>query len=644
MQEPLIPRKHRTIVAALMLAAGLLWLLRALLLAPNLDAERSEYPRLESALRELVEARGDGGAPIAAELAARHGVSMIEGRVRVVVVEQAGHAAIVQRIAALGGQIETGNGPWTQALVPLEALPDLANTPGLLFVRRPWQPLPLTSSEGVTLTLAHAWPGAGLGGQGVKVGVLDVGFLGYTNRINEGELPSGVITKSFVGDGSELDFWGHPATQHGTACAEVVHDMAPAAQLYLVNAGTEVEWSDAVDWLLAQEVDVISFSAGWPLGGPGDGTGTLSEKVSELVGDGVLWVNAAGNNARRHWMGLWNGPHSGGWHSFGPTDETNEITVTGGLQIQIGLRWDDSWGASDNDYDLFLFDSSLKEVARSENIQDGDDDPLEIIAYSVPAFGVYHVAIAKQSGAQTRTLELFSYYHDFHYQTISSSLVVPADSPGSLTVGATYWQDDALEDFSSQGPTRDGRIKPDLAAPDGVSVSAEPYSDGFYGTSASAPHVAGAAALVLDAFPTFSPTQTLNWLQDRAIDLGAAGTDNAYGAGRLNLGDPPLTVQRLEPPAALQGQTVTLSIIGSAFSPTATFCLSRSGEPSLTPLDTKWISPTRLTGTLNLGSAARGFWSALVTHSTAVSATLPNAFLVAMAQVYLPLITKNVYP
>jgi subtilisin family serine protease len=406
-------------------------------------------------------------------------------------------------------------------------------------------PLMAAVSEGSNVALAADWQWAGLSGRGVKVGVLDLGFLGYANRIAEGELPSSVITRSFVGDGSELAFWGRPVTPHGTACAEVIHDVAPDAQLYLVNFGNETEWMAAVDWLLAQKVDVISFSGGWPLGGPGDGTGTLADKVSEVRSAGVLWVNAAGNSARQHWMGQWRDDDSDGpdgWHNFGPADGTNTITVTGELNIIVGLRWDDPWGGSANDYDLFLFredDGSLTEAARSESVQDGDDDPVETIVYAVPSPGIYHVAISRQPGAATRTLELFSYYQPFQYRTAASSLVVPADSPGSLTVGATYWQKDVLESFSSQGPTRDGRAKPDLSAPDGVSVSTEWYAGGFYGTSASAPHVAGAAALVLEAFPTHTPAQVQGWLESRALDLGEAGRDNVYGAGRLNLGAPP---------------------------------------------------------------------------------------------------------
>jgi len=643
--------KARAILSVVM-AAGLLWLLWTLAVTPSQGAgpDPSRHPRLESALRDLVLTHRTGGASATADFAARHGAILVEGLVRVVAVgtEKGDEADISQPIAALGGQVEAAYGPWTQALLPVEALPALANTPGVRFVRRPWLPALATTSEGVAVTGADGWHVGEMAGQGVKVGVLDLGFLGYTQRMAEGELPADVITRSFVGTGSELDFWGQPATEHGTACAEVIHDMAPAAKLYLANAGTEVQWANAVDWLVDQEVDLISFSAGWEVLGPGDGTGPAAEKVSSVREAGVLWINAAGNSARQHWMGEWEDPEGNGWHNYTSTDETNEITVTNESQIVVGLRWNDGWGSSANDYDLLLYrrrDGLLEEIARSDNVQDGDDDPVELIVYYFPPPDVYYVAISKQPGTKVRTLELFSRYQDFHYRTAASSLWVPADSPGSLTVGATYWQDDALEAFSSQGPTRDGRTKPDLVAPDGVSVRSETWRDaGFYGTSASAPHAAGAAALAWQISPTFTPTQTQSWLEGRAVDLGKPGKDNAYGAGRLSLGDPPLTVLRVEPPAALQGQTVAISVFGVSFAPTATLRFTRTGEPDLMPLSTGWISSTQLTGTLDLSGVSLGFRTAVVTHSPAVSAARSYAFLVASDQGFLPLIVKHASP
>ena len=67
----------------------------------------------------------------------------------------------------------------------------------------------------------------------------------------------------------------------------------------------------------------------------------------------------------------------------------------------------------------------------------------------------------------------------------------------------------------------------------------EAKGDSFGGTSAACPHVSGAAGLVLQAFPDYTPQQVTDFLFSRAVDLGDNGPDYDYGNGRLWLGDPP---------------------------------------------------------------------------------------------------------
>ena len=101
----------------------------------------------------------------------------------------------------------------------------------------------------------QAWHVAGLRGQGVRIAIIDGGFQGYTAKLGS-ELPANVVVKNFV-DGqpdAEVD----ATTPHGTACAEIVYDMAPSAQLYLIKIATDVDLDQAVSYAIAQNVDVIS--------------------------------------------------------------------------------------------------------------------------------------------------------------------------------------------------------------------------------------------------------------------------------------------------------------------------------------------------------------------------------------------------
>ena len=127
--------------------------------------------------------------------------------------------------------------------------------------------------------------------------------------------------------------------------------------------------------------------------------------------------------------------------------------------------------------------------------------------------------------------------------------------------GVTFGQPAAgnLANFSSPGPTRDGRIKPDVAGPgtaiisartgDVAGVCATPDLDvgglthtASQGTSMSAPHVSGAVALLFQKYGALTPTQVRTILHDRAIVDGfvtafGAAPNKDFGWGKLALGD-----------------------------------------------------------------------------------------------------------
>jgi len=113
----------------------------------------------------------------------------------------------------------------------------------------------------------------------------------------------------------------------------------------------------------------------------------------------------------------------------------------------------------------------------------------------------------------------------------------PANLPEALSVGATD-DLDVVASSSSRGPSACGQaVAPKLVAP-GVGIRTTDLY-GLYanvsGTSFSAPHAAGALALLLDAFPGLSADRQEAALLSGAVDLGAAGADNDYGNGRLDV-------------------------------------------------------------------------------------------------------------
>ncbi len=110
-----------------------------------------------------------------------------------------------------------------------------------------------------------------------------------------------------------------------------------------------------------------------------------------------------------------------------------------------------------------------------------------------------------------------------------------------MSVGAVhfnFYDLGIVADYSSRGPTTDGRFKPELVAPSGVSTVSYGESEDFYGysgTSAAAPHVTGAAALIKSANPSFSRDDLWDALIAATVDIDAIGRDNNSGYGKLVL-------------------------------------------------------------------------------------------------------------
>lgn len=448
-------------------------------------------------------------------------------------------------VERMDGRVEAEGRGFIQAVLPYDSLEPFFSSPAFATLAPPLQPKLETLSEGVARTGADAWRDLPSfhGSDPVKICVLDGGFEGYRDLLGE-ELPpkDRVTTKSFRFDG-DLE----AGESHGTACAEIVHDMAPDAHLYLVNYSTNVEQTAAVNWLINQKVLVISNSVGWFNAGAGDGTGPICDDVERASAGGILWAGSAGNYALDHWQGVFSDTDGDGWHNFTATDELLEFEAPAYDVLGAYLNWDD-WGVwsglnysgSAQDYDLYLYrwnGALYVPVASSTDPQTGWQWPTEAVdGYYDTVRTNWAVAIRRASATRNVTLELFLYRSSSkpcEYNVPEGSISIPTDSPSHISAGAVDWSDDAYHSYSSRGPTQDGRIRPLFAAPSGVSTRT--YGNrNFYGTSASAPHLAGALGLLLGKTP-FSREDVLEMLIARAVDLGPAGRDNQFGYGRVDL-------------------------------------------------------------------------------------------------------------
>lgn len=529
---------------------------------PSLEDLAAQYPEiapllldpeLSSVYKEFLAAYQTGGIEAARELAARRGILDSSDRVRLTLQLDSDDPAVVE---ALSAELKANGaevlGVYQNKMdigIPVVVIEAAARqNPGAIFagltqldhvvrVSLPIRNQPRDDpviGEGVNWTGADLWHQVGRTGKGIKIGILDLGFKGYKELLGSG-LPASVVAMSFV-PGEEPE---DAATVHGAACAEIIHEMAPDAELYLAYYdGGDVGFGQAVDWLLSQGVQIISHSAGGSLG-PMDGTESDAVIVDWVTSQGILWVNASGNEADVHYHGVFTDNNGDGWHEF-PDGEDNIGLMTGANGAYIILNWDD-WAEISQDFDLYVFDEQGNLIGASEDAQTGGAGQYAaegVFDWSVSEGTILYAAIRSNNATRAVTFDMYIGGYEIEFPVAEYSLTHPGDARTSFTVGAIEGVDNLLAEYSSQGPTGDGRMKPEISAPAGVTtVSYAP--EAFHGTSASTPHVAGAAALVWAENPTFTADQVKQYLLDNALDLGAAGPDNQTGYGALHLPTPP---------------------------------------------------------------------------------------------------------
>ena len=402
----------------------------------------------------------------------------------------------------------------------------------------------------------------GTTGAGMKIGVISDSADHYLDSIAAGELPASFT----ILPGRS----GIPASGEGTAMSEIVHDIAPGAEIFFAEAGPgKAGFADSITLLKAAGckiiVDDISYStAEWQFQDD-----EIGQAVNEVVDGGALYFSASGNegNLKSGTSTTWEGDFADGGaaaaplpvgrlHSFG-TANYNTLAEADSFVV---LQWSDEYHTSGNDYDLFILNAAgTTVIASSTNTQDGDDEPIE----TTEAHEGERIVVWKDGAAAARYLRVIAPHTKLQFQTAGQTIghaatakcICVASSDSSQAVATSPFVFNAAstnETSSSDGPHKmfyrpDGTPitpgnflasggvtlqTPAITAGDGGATSVPGFS-AFYGTSAAAPASAALTALVWSRNPTKTNVQIRALIESSCIDIEAPGFDVNSGNGIL---------------------------------------------------------------------------------------------------------------
>lgn len=510
----------------------------------------------------------------------------VDGRLQVDIIlsDVAGIKPVLNRLESSGGVVRAVSAAYRRisARVRLTDLEALAAIPE---VRRIREAIPaftnkVNTSEGdLTHGAQQARGFFGTDGTGVKICVLSDGVDSLAAAQASGDLPAVDVLPGQAGGGDE-----------GTAMLEIVHDLAPGAELGFATAFTdEPTFAQNILDLAADGCHIIVDDVIYLDESPFQDS-PVAQSVNTVTAAGVLYFSSAGNEGNKTDLtsGTWEGDFvpngtpavlagAGPVHDFGDGGQSILVEL-GGLGIPPLLIWaehyDFSTGLASTDYDLYDLNGTLTTVFdASTDVQDGvggDDFPIEFIGGG--AFSGERLVVAKFADGTTSSDPMFNLIlfrgeldddltttgttrgHSAAADAFSVAATPAAASFDGVTPDGPYpglfTSANESESFTADGPRRiilsptgaeltpgnrtstGGvvRQKPDITAADGVSTSAPGFNP-FYGTSAAAPHAAAIAGLLLSADPSLTPAQVRTALINSAIDIEAPGVDRDTGGG-----------------------------------------------------------------------------------------------------------------
>jgi len=403
-----------------------------------------------------------------------------------------------------------------------------------------------------------------LDGTGIKIGVISNSYNaqgGAAKNVATGDLPGRSNPNGYKKPVHVLQDNLGLQTDEGRAMLQIIHDVAPGAELLFHAVGnSEEDLANAIRSLTQAGADIIVDDIGFDTA-PFFQDGVAAEAVAQAAQQGVIYFSAAGNDGDRAYQSQFRAGSTFTYrgntyeaHDFDPgagvdlfqdiqipQATSGEILYNNLPGINLVLGWDQPTGSVTHDLEMFLVSSpqlpsAAGVISDSTVFSPRPDAPLQTLSYTTPSAKTVYLVIARRVNATSPTPGLiqwssFSSSGNVKYQYVNDT----ADAVGGSTLfghpnakeaiavaAASYATTPAfggitpvLESFSSRGgtpilfdaqgnrlATPEVRQKPELVGPDRVSTtvqSTNPDLDfsSFAGTSAAAPHLAAVAALML---------------------------------------------------------------------------------------------------------------------------------------------------
>ncbi len=410
-----------------------------------------------------------------------------------------------------------------------------------------------------------------LDGSGIKIGVISDSYnqdSGAAQDIKIGELPGVDNPNGYNTPVQVLADGTNPyGKNEGRAMLQIIHDIAPGAELMFHSVVSNTEMASAVLALEQAGADIIVDDMGF-LNQSFFQDGIVAQAVDQVVDKGVVYLSAAGNDGERSYEDSFR-PLSetvnfsvDGYdyiaHNFNGADVLNDFTLPQGKTLTLTFQWDDAFDNAVHDLDIFIVrnnDLTNPDIVASSTDDNVGANPLETISFTNNTdTDNFSILIGQRDdvdvSSHPETIKYISFSSqadNFEYGHDSPTVFGHPNAAGAIAVGAVRYQTPTavksssslggtpilLDDHGDRLPTPEVRLKPDLVAPDGVSTTVEGFET-FSGTSAAAPHVAGATALLLQGAGgsgSLTPPEVRSILKQTAQDIEASGMDNHSGAG-----------------------------------------------------------------------------------------------------------------